>query len=361
MFLAKLKENKIWKFIGSIRAALILFLVIILVSFIGALVPEEFQANVYYSWWFFLLLILFALNLFVCILDRLVFFRKKIAFGDDLLPFSVVRKVFYAFLHHKKWSSTITHLSVLVILLGSLLSFFFSSRGTIEFAEGQMKDSFISENGLKPLNFKVLLEDFNLEWYTPDNFKVRVYVKDRGVKRNYQAIPGKEYKIKGTDYSFSVLLYLPDFKMDEERKVSNNSEQPNNPAILINIQSPSGKEERWLFAKHPMVSLGADENINFIFDGEPIIKEFTSKVKFIDGEKQEVKTIKVNSPGQFKGYTFYQTGYDAERLNWTALEVVRDPGVSVVFCGFILLNAGIILIYLQKVKRDREKAKVAVW
>jgi len=335
MYLVKLKENKIWKFIGSIRVALVLFLVIILVSFIGALVPEEFQANIYYSWWFFLLLILFALNLFICSLQRLFF-----------LP--------------KKWSSTITHLSVLVILLGSMISFFFGQRGTIEFVEGQTQDSFISKAGLKPLNFKVLLEDFNLEWYAPDNFKVRVYVKDKGVKRSYQAIPGKEYKIKGTDYVFCVLRYLPDFKMEEERKIISNSKQPNNPAILINIKSPSGKEERWLFAKHPMVSRGADENIKFIFDGEPVIKEFRSTVRFSDGEKQELKTIKVNSPVRFKGYTFYQTGFDAERLNWTALEVVRDPGVGVVFVGFILLNAGIILVYLQKVKRNREKTQVGL-
>lgn len=335
MYLAKLKENKIWKFIGSIRVALILFLVIILVSFIGALVPEEIQARIYYSWWFILFLILFALNLFVCSLQRLVF-----------LP--------------KKWSSTITHLSVLVILFGSMISFFFGQRGTVEFVEGQTQDSFISKEGLKPLNFKVLLEDFNLEWYPPDNFKLRVYVKDRGVKRSYQVIPGKEYKIKDTDYSFSLLRYLPDFKMDEERKIISNSEQPNNPAILINIKSPSGIEERWLFAKHPMVSRSTDENIKFIFDEEPVIKEFRSTVKFIDGEKQELKTIKVNSPVRFKGYTFYQTGFDAERLNWTALEVVRDPGVAVVFAGFILLNVGIILVYLQKMKRDKEKTQVGV-
>jgi hypothetical protein len=335
MNLPKLKENKLLKFIGSIRMALILFLVIILVSFVGALVPTEFQANIYYSWWFFLLLILFALNLFACSLERLLFSRKK-------------------------WSSTITHLSVLVILLGSLISFLFSSRGTVEFVEGQTKDSFISEKGLKPLNFKVILQDFNLEWYTPDNFKVRVYVKAKGVKRKYQAILGEEYKIKDTDYAFSVLRYLPDFKIDEERKVSNNSAQPNNPAILINIKSPFRSEERWLFTKHPMVAPEADENIKFIFDGEPMIKEFTSTVKFIDGEKQEIKTIKVNSPVQFKGYTFYQTGYDPKRLDWTALEVVRDPGVSIVFAGFILLNAGIILVYLQKVKRDRQKEQVAI-
>jgi hypothetical protein len=336
MRLSKLKENKILKFIGSIRLALILFLVIILVSFIGVLGPPEFQANIYYSGWFFLLSTLFALNLFVCGIERLFF-----------LP--------------KKWGSAITHLSVLVILLGSLISFFFNQRGTIAFVEGQMEDSFLSKKGLKPLNFKVLLEDFNLQWYTPDNFKVRVYLKDKGVKRSYEAIPGKEYKIKGTDYSFSALRYLPDFKMDEERKISSNSEQPNNPAILIKIKSPKGLEERWLFAKYPSMPFGADENIKFIFDEEPLIKEFASTVKFIDGKKQEVKTIKVNSPAQFKGYTFYQTGYDPERLDWTVLEVVRDPGVGVVFAGFILLNAGIILIYLKKVKRDREKAKVTVW
>jgi glycosyltransferase involved in cell wall biosynthesis len=32
---------------------------------------------------------------------------KKIAFGDNLLRFSVVRKVFYTFLHHKKSSNVL--------------------------------------------------------------------------------------------------------------------------------------------------------------------------------------------------------------------------------------------------------------
>jgi len=332
MCLAKVKEDKIFKFIGSVKAAFVLFLLIILVSLIGAIVPEEYRAAIYYSWWFFLLLVLFGINLLFCSLARLVSCPKK-------------------------WGSNITHLSVLVILAGSLISFFWGVRGPIELEEGQTADSFVSQRGPVALNFRVLLEDFNLEWYGPQQFKIKFYAQDKNIRGQYQVVPEKEkeYRIKGTDYSFSVLRYYPDFAMDEEKKAINKSLVPNNPAILLAINSPKGREERWVFAKHPEVHFGKDQNIKFLFDWEPMIKEFRSTVKFIDTDKQIVKTIKVNSPAEYKGYTFYQLGYDEKKPNWTTLEVVKDPGVTVVFIGFILLNLGIILVYLQKIKTTRKK------
>ena len=331
MNLPKLKGNKVIKFIGSIKVAFALFLIIILVSMIGAVVPEQYRTSVYYSWWFFILLFLFGTNLAVCTVGRLISFSKR-------------------------WGSNITHVSILIILVGSLISFFSSVRGTIEFQEGQMVDSFVSDKGLVSLNFKVMLQDFHLEWYSPQQFKIKFYVQDKNIRGYHQVVAQKEYRIKGTDYSFSLLQYFPDFAMDESNKAINVSPSPHNPAVLLAINSPKGKEERWVFAKHQETHFGKDQNIKFLFDWEPMIKEFRSTVKFIDGQIQTVRSIKVNSPAEFKGYTFYQLGYDEKRPDWTTLEVVKDPGVTLVFVGFILLNLGIILVFLQKVIANKRKA-----
>jgi cytochrome c biogenesis protein ResB len=53
----------------------------------------------------------------------------------------------------------------------------------------------------------------------------------------------------------------------------------------------------------------------------------------------------VNRPLTFKGYTFYQSGYDPNDLSWTSLEVVRDPGVRLVYLGFILLIGGLFTVF----------------
>jgi hypothetical protein len=241
-------------------------------------------------------------------------------------------------------------------MAGALISFLASERGTIEFEEGQAKDSFISDKGREVfLGFKVRLEDFSLKWYSPESYKIRLLVVDKNIRKSFAAIKDKEYAVPGTEYSFSVIKYFPDFAMDENHNPFNNSEAPNNPAILIRISSEKSKEERWLFSMHPKMSFGEDQNIKFIFDWEPMIKEFASTVKFIDADKEISVVIKVNHPAQYKGYSFYQSGYDKDKPGWTALEVVRDPGVPIVFAGFVFLNIGIIAIYLKRLNFNNKK------
>ncbi|MCK9594535.1 MAG: cytochrome c biogenesis protein ResB [Candidatus Omnitrophica bacterium] len=334
MCLSGLKENKIVKFLGSIKLAFILFCCLILACLYGALVPEELRPEVYYSWWFLSLLFLFAGNLLICGLSR---FARSF----------------------NKLGSTLTHAAVLVILAGSLYSYLFAVRGTIEFTEGQGIDSFVSNKGEQSLGFEVVLDDFNLAWYAPYNYKVKFFVQDKGIKGVALVKQHKPYAIKGSGYLFTVLEYFPDFKMGEDGVPRNNSEQPDNPAVLIEIKGLGGIEQRWLFARHPEISMSSDKNIKFLFSIAPAIREFSSRVRFIDGSQQAQRVIKVNSPCEFKGYTFYQSGYDAGRLDWTALDVVKDPGVFWVFIGFILLNFGIIINYLQKIKPVKDGGKGA--
>jgi hypothetical protein len=330
----KLDGKKAWRFIGSVRVALVLFVVIIVISFTGAVLPEKYQPGIYYSRWFISILGLFCFNLLACSFSRIVFNRKR-------------------------FFSTVTHISVLVIMAGALISFLASERGTIEFEEGQAQDSFISDKGKEVFfGFKVLLEDFSLKWYSPEDYKIRLLVTDKNIRKSFSAIQDKEYVIPGTEYRFSVIKYFPDFSLDENNNPLNNSEVPNNPAVLIRIISEKSKEERWLFSKHPKMSFGKDQNIKFIFDWEPMIKEFASTVKFTGADKERSAVIKVNHPALYKGYSFYQSGYDKDKPGWTALEVVKDPGVPIVFAGFVFLNIGIIAIYLQRLNLKNKKEGV---
>ena len=60
-----------------------------------------------------------------------------------------------------------------------------------------------------------------------------------------------------------------------------------------------------------------------------------------DGKAVLTKDIRVNFPLKFAGYTFFQFSYDPELHSWTGLRVVRDPGVGIVYLGFMLLILGL--------------------
>ena len=89
--LVEIISEKIWKFLSSVKLAVVLLIILAIVSVIGTLIaqneaPEQYlreysQATVnlfetlgffdmYHTWWFVFLLFLLTANLTVCTLDR---------------------------------------------------------------------------------------------------------------------------------------------------------------------------------------------------------------------------------------------------------------------------------------------------
>lgn len=58
--------------------------------------------------------------------------------------------------------------------------------------------------------------------------------------------------------------------------------------------------------------------------------------------------LSVNSPFQYGGYTFYQSGYDPRDPDFSSLQVSKDPGVPFVYAGFIILPFGLYLSFYRK-------------
>ena len=88
------------------------------------------------------------------------------------------------------------------------------------------------------------------------------------------------------------------------------------------------------------------------------IKSFKSTLELIEGESVVgQRVVEVNSPFTYKGYTFYQSGYNPEDLSYTSLQVVKDPGVAAVYSGFALMIAGLFIVfYLNPWLDSRRKA-----
>ena len=87
------------------------------------------------------------------------------------------------------------------------------------------------------------------------------------------------------------------------------------------------------------------------------IKSFKSTLEIVEGDTVvKSKTIEVNDPVSYKGYTLYQSGYNPNDLSYTSLQVVKDPGIPVVYAGFSLMIVGLFIVfYLNPWLNERGK------
>jgi len=291
--------------------------------------------NVFHSWWFIGLLCLLAATVATCSTRR----------------FATVRRATGATRRHAL-GSMLTHISILLILAGGVIRGVWGQKGYLEFREGQTAQHFVTERGSQPLPFGIHLARFEIETYTPATEESCSHLLVAWPDKNLQASLPVTVGAAQTfgDFKITVLQYIPDFMVDAQTKeVSSRSSQPRNPAILVAVAGATYNNHRWLFAKFP--DFGHAPNAsplqmayqNHGADQMPTgpIKSFKSTVHLPNGEH----TVEVNRPLRYGGYTFYQSGYNPRDLSYTSFQVVKDPGVPVVYAGFGLMLAGLFVVF----------------
>lgn len=294
--------------------------------------------DLYHSRWFVLLLVLLAVNLIVCLINR--FSLKMRAFGTLL-----------------------SHASIVVILLGSLIGMLFGEKGYLKIGEGQEIHSFMSARKQINLNFSIRLDDFiYTENIDPDE-ALLIYPangnfcalhateeqKSKGLIAKIPAEVGSEQKIADTGYSVTIVRYVPDFVMDAATKeVVSRSAMPRNPAIEVALKDKDDAITTfWVFARFPDMHQEKEAAFQFVYRwAERRPKDFISKVTVLKNGKEVLrKDIRVNDPLHFEGYSLFQSSYDQQSLSWSGLQIVKDPGVPVVYLGFVMLILGLIIIF----------------
>lgn len=310
------------------KLAVGLFVVISGASLAGTLMPQE-AANraIYGSLWFIILLGLLLLNALACVL------RRKVT--------------------PKNAGSFIMHLGVPVIMAGAITGIITGFSGEVMLAEGQGVDKIKGVKKEISLPFTLRLEKFCLDRHP---VKARHFISSRGEtggwKRHEFEGAGSVINVEGIDADVKIIALFPDFVMGEDRKPATRSDDWNNPAAQID----AGDGPSWLFSKysdfHGTRTWGG---VFLKYECEITgggIKEFRSDVSVVENGKVKLKkTVKVNDPLKYRGYTVYQASYDEKTLKSSGFIVKKDPGVPVVYAGFLLLCLGMAIRVYEKLKQ----------
>lgn len=359
--------------------------------------------DMYHSTWFRLIISFLALNLIICSINRfpgtLRLFRLKpkpdrskpfedlapernLSFKGELKQVTetvieglkgqykdIVQKEADKgnFLYVEKGRFTLfgvylVHLSVLLILIGAIIGSIFGFNGYVTILEGDSTDSIILRNSAghthKDLGFNVFCEKFSVDFYdngSPKEFRSDLSFSENGdtVQRGsllvnhpitfkgvtfyqaeYGSLPGTRARlgVSRTDGEFNDSLM--DVETGKPISLPGNGGQiilsdlsddfmRMGPAASIRIIPPEGEEIiLWLF-----------EYIDIIRERFPGFSDQSPKF----------------NPSAYEPYTFYLDSI--ESINYTVLQVNRDPGVPLVYAGFSMIMIGLIITFFTSHRR----------
>ena len=419
--------SKIWKFFTSVRLTIVLLLTLAATSIIGTLIPQNespqayLQAfgaslyrffdllgflDLYHSWWFQTLMLLLALNVMVCSIDRLsatwrIIFPERPKFnlsrfrrfepkeefarnsaGEQLKkPYqAIISRNFrycrveetdtgYAIFGERgRWTRIgvyIVHLSVICMLVGGVIGTRFGFEGFVNLAPGEaaQKIQLRNRNQMLPLDFAIRCDDFKVSFYpngAPEEFRSSLSIIEQGkVVKSQDIIVNDPLHYKGISIFQASYGPLPSRQQDVQR--------PDELTLVF-----TSKATGMIYPKKAAVgqtielpeSLGkftVDEFRNsYDFRGQDLGATIIGTLHQSDGSAVEV-VLPVQFPSFDKmGPIFNKTRKDdmlisvsglkaqpAEERYFTGLQVSRDPGVWVVYTGFILIIVGCYITFFM--------------
>ncbi|MEW5820042.1 MAG: cytochrome c biogenesis protein ResB [Cyanobacteriota bacterium] len=328
------KIEKFFTFISSVNVLSVIFLLIIIASTAGTLFTlEESSKIIYNSFWF--------QAIFLCLLLAVIYCRLR------SLPKNI-----------KEFSTFLVHLSIPVILTGAFIGFVWGDKAYIQLDKSSEVDKAIRTNKtIMTLPFQVLLKDFILEKYKGQPVHTLLFYDKNGTMICSRTFYSEmTFHSDALQENFEILRIIPNIEINDEGKIVSFSNEWNKPAIKLQVQN----ETIWVFANSSPKKINNLNNISvkYFFEFENAgIKDFKSVVAILeDKRKVIVKTIEVNKPLRYKGYSIYQSGYDETNLNWTVLMVKKNPGIPVVYIGFVILIMGLFFkLYLVSSQQIESK------
>ena len=365
--------------LASFRVAVSIVAVLALVCIVGTLLPQGDEVgryvashpaaegrmellaklgftDIFTSRGFVVLLCVFAASLLTCTARRFAAIRRVTG------PARV-----------RVLGSFITHVSILLVLVGGVIRTQWGERGMLHIEEGQTAAQYMSRDGTNlPLPFAVRLLKFEIERYEPSAAQgsskigtLAVQWPDKGIEQSFPVELNQELVVAPPGNTqpenicrLRVTRYLPDFMVGSNAKEPvSRSDEPNNPAVQVTVAFGDHTSPEWVFARFPDFNAhgsGTTHPLRFRFlpAAEPAamggpVKAFKSSVQIVDnGVAAAEQVIRVNAPLAHKGYTLYQSGYSRHGAVWvSSLQVVRDPGVPLVNTAFVLMMIGLTMVF----------------
>ncbi|MGD8713931.1 MAG: cytochrome c biogenesis protein ResB [Desulfobacterales bacterium] len=419
--------EKIWRFFSSVRLTIVLLLSLAATSIIGTLIPQNespqayLQAfgaslyrffdllgflDLYHSWWFQTLMLLLALNVLICSINRLsatwrIIFPERPKFnlsrfrqlepkeeftqnssGEDLQKRyqAIISRIFrycrvektdngYVIFGEKgRWTRIgvyIVHLSVICMLVGGVIGSRFGFEGYVNLAPGEAAQQIQlrNRNQTLALDFAIRCDDFKVSFYpngAPQEFRSSLSIIEQGnVVKSQDIIVNDPLHYKGISIFQASYGPLPSRKQD--------AQNPDELTLVFTSKSTGMNYQKkaaigqTIKIPEDLGKFTVDEFRNsYIFRGQDLGATIVGTLHQSDGAAVEI-VLPIQFPSFDKmGPIFNKARKDdvlisvsgikaqpAEERYFTGLQVSRDPGVWVVYTGFILIIVGCYVTFFM--------------
>jgi ResB-like family len=132
-----------------------------------------------------------------------------------------------------------------------------------------------------------------------------------------------------------------------------------NPAVVAEVQQQGLPKEQLMSATRPSAFMLGPTRALVFEKRDKEVKAFISHVTARQGSATDRRSIAVNDPMTFAGWTLYQVNYNPEDPSYSGLEAVYDPGVAWVFAGFALISLGVFYMFYVEPRLKRRTAAAA--
>jgi cytochrome c biogenesis protein len=362
--------------------------------------------DMYRSWWFRLLIIVLVMNIIICSIERLASvgkilfvnkppFRRsrfqktkhRTTYQDHRDP-ATLEGLFLPVLKRKfgymrvektdaglclfaeKWRWTrigvyVVHFSIVVLLLGSLIGSIFGFEGFVNIPEDETVDSiFIRQTG-RPyqLPFAIRCDDFDVSFY--DNGAPKEFRSSLTILENDQPVLQKDIIVNDPLRYRGINLFQSSYgKMDPEDS-HDHSEPPAEVELRITAKDTGASVTRrggigdqfdLPDGAGQIKIAGFEEAMQF--GGQDLGPGLIIEVLSPQGQKEQIR-LPLHFPNfdKMRGGAFFLTvlgqkqrdfkpGEQAERY-FTGLQVTKDPGVPVVYTGFVGMIIGFMITFFM--------------
>ena len=362
--------------------------------------------DMYHAWWFLLLLLVLTVNIIVCSVERFPAawkvvrsrkrgfsagrFRKlanRQSFVDPRVPEdlqavaeSLVAKTFrhrqveataggfVLFAEKRRWTRLgvyVVHTSIVLLLLGSIIGSLFGFEGFVNIPEGETVDTIQLRNEQRRLrlDFAIRCDDFDVSFYdtgAPKEFRSNLTILEDGKPV----------------YSKSIVVNDPLRYRGVNLFQSSYGQIPSDTVTLGFTSKETGMT--YLEKMRPGQSFEIPENLGTLtlqglnraaeFKGHSIGAAYVATLA-----KKDAPSVEILLPVRFPSFDRMRQGAvfiavsGQEEKYYTGLQVTRDPGVWVVYAGFILMLAGCFITFFMShqqimiaAERDQGGTRVSV-
>ncbi len=299
-----------------------------------------------------------------------------------LLLFNLIAAHIYRFkLIWKKAGIQLTHLGVIMLLIGELLSGLWQEDYAMRLTEGETKNYSESHHD----NELVIIDTTNPEFdevvaipeellarrealqhpKLPFRVVVKDYFPNSGLAMRDAASTQPAQATAGIGVSVTALSQPITYKQDERNMPAASLELvgPNGPIGTWLVSTSFGPASRAPFLQAPQIFTHEGRTyriaLRFLrtykpfsltllkfshdrYPGTEIPRNFSSKLRLTSpgGHDDREVLIYMNNPLRYAGLTFYQSGYDGEQT--TVLQVVRNPSWQLPYIACTLMTLGLL-------------------